>query len=217
MERMTLSAEYRPPISKGERNRLRAHDKVLAVLYGRGKETIPLVVDGRSLRHVLSTGGSNVLMNLEIKQPGKKNINETVMFKDIQRHMMVKDRIMHVDFIRISMTDKIEVAVQLLFTGEPAGVKQGGVLQILMREVQVRCLPAAIPEHFEVDLSDLNIGDSISTGSLDMEEGVELITDPDEPLAQVLAPTAIEEEEPEEVAEPDQQEKEEQVEETAEE
>ena len=108
------------------------------------------------------------------------------MFKDIQRHMMVKDRIMHVDFIRISMTDKIEVAVQLLFTGEPAGVKQGGVLQILMREVQVRCLPAAIPEHFEVDLSDLNIGDSISTGSLDMEEGVELITDPDEPQAQVL-------------------------------
>ncbi len=200
MERMTLEAEIRPAVTKGGRNQLRQEDKVLAVLYGRGKETYPLIVEGKPLYQLFASGGSNVLVDLKVKEKGKKAKQETVMFKDIQRDIIKKDKILHVDFIRISMTDKIEVDIQLNFIGEPAGAKEGGVLQQILREVAVKCLPSDIPESFDVDLSDLNIGDSITVGSLKFPDGVELLTPADEPLVQILAPV-IEEEPTEEVEE----------------
>jgi large subunit ribosomal protein L25 len=172
---------------------MRQEDKVPAVVYGRGKDTQALVVDGKQLRQVLAAGGSNVLIELQIKGKGDKIRQETVMFKDIERHLIQKDKVMHVDFIRISMTDQIEVAVQLTFTGEPEGVKQGGILQVILREVAVKCLPTDIPETIEVDLSNLNIGESITAGSLSLPPDVELITAPEELLAQVLAPEMEEE------------------------
>lgn len=195
MERMVLEAEVRPALTKGMLNQTRQEDRVPAVLYGRGKDSYSLIVDGRSLRQLLISGGSNVLIELKVKEKGKKATQETVMFKEIQRHIIQKDKLMHVDFIRISMTDKIEVNVQLNFIGEPAGVKdEGGVLQILTREVLVKCLPGDIPETIDVDLSVLAVGDSINVSSINFAEGIELITDPEESLAQVLAPTAAVEE-----------------------
>lgn len=193
MDRMLMAAEVRPSLSKGQLNRMRQEDKVPAVVYGRGKDTQALVVDGKQLRQVLAAGGSNVLIELQIKGKGDKIRQETVMFKDIERHLIQKDKVMHVDFIRISMTDQIEVAVQLTFTGEPEGVKQGGILQVILREVAVKCLPTDIPETIEVDLSNLNIGESITAGSLSLPPDVELITAPEELLAQVLAPEMEEE------------------------
>lgn len=193
MDRMLMSAEVRPSLSKGQLNRMRQEDKVPAVVYGRRKDTQALVVDGKQLRQVLAAGGSNVLIELQIKGKGDKIRQETVMFKDIERHLIQKDKVMHVDFIRISMTDQIEVAVQLTFTGEPEGVKQGGILQVILREVAVKCLPTDIPETIEVDLSNLNIGESITAGSLSLPPDVELITAPEELLAQVLAPEMEEE------------------------
>lgn len=194
MERMVLEAEVRPSLTKGMLNQTRQEDRVPAVLYGRGKDTHPLIVDGRSLRQLLISGGSNVLIDLKVKEKGKKVTQETVMFKEIQRHIIQKDKLMHVDFIRISMTDKIEVNVQLNFIGEPIGVKdEGGVLQILTREVLVKCLPGDIPETIDVDLSVLAVGDSISVNSINFAEGIELITDLEETLAQILAPVAAEE------------------------
>lgn len=189
MERMELEAEIRSPLSKGQRRELRHEDKILAVLYGRGQETQPLVVEGRSLRQVLNTGGGNVLVDLKIKEKGKKAKQETVMFKDIQRYILQKEKPMHVDFIRISMTDKVEVNIQLNFTGDPVGVHEGGVLQFLTREVAVKCLPGDIPERIDVDLSKLAIGESVTAGSLQFDREVELVTAPDETLAQVLSPT----------------------------
>jgi large subunit ribosomal protein L25 len=201
MERMELEAEVRIPLSKGKRRELRREDKILAVLYGRGKETQPLLVEGRALRQVLSTGGGNVLVDLTIKEKGKKAKQETVMFKDTQRYLLQKEKLMHVDFIRISMTDKVEVNIQLNFTGDPVGVKEGGVLQLLTREVAVKCLPGDIPERIDVDLSNLAIGESVTAGSLQFDREVELVTAPDELLAQVLAPTAEEGPAAEEAAE----------------
>jgi len=193
MDRMLMAAEVRPCLSKGQLNRMRQEDKVPAVVYGRRKDTQALVVDGKQLRQVLAAGGSNVLIELQIKGKGDKIRQETVMFKDIERHLIQKDKVMHVDFIRISMTDQIEVAVQLTFTGEPEGVKQGGILQVILREVAVKCLPTDIPETIEVNLSNLNIGESITAGSLSLPPDVELITAPEELLAQVLAPEMEEE------------------------
>ena len=200
MDRMVLDAEPRGINTRGEMNYLRRQDMIPAIVYGRGKETQALIMEGRPLRQVLSTGGSNVLVNLKIKKKGKKAKEETVMFKDIQRDIMLKEKILHVDFIRISMKDKIEVDVALNFIGEAAGAKEGGVLQIARRDITVRCLPAAIPESIEVDVSELNIGDSLTAGSLQLEDGVELLTSPEETLAVVQVPASVEEEVVEEEA-----------------
>lgn len=192
MERLVLEAQARPSMSKGQRKQLRGEGKVPAVIYGRGEDTLPLIVDGRTLRQVLITGGGNVLVDLAVKAKGKKTRQETVMFKDIQRDIIYQDRIIHVDFIRISMTDKIEVAVTLNFIGEPAGVNEGGVLSMVSREVTIKCLPGDIPEHFDIDISALNIGDSLAADALDIDEKFELITLPETVLVQVLAPMAEE-------------------------
>ncbi len=196
MDRMELEATTRPSMSKGERKQLRNEDLVPAVIYGRGEDSLPLTVDGRTLRQVLTTGGSNVLLDLKVKSRGKKTLQETVMFRDIQRDMFISDRILHVDFIRISMTDKIEVAVHLNFVGEPVGIDEGGVLSMVTRVVDVKCLPGDIPEQFDVDISELNIGDSIAADALVLGDDIELITPPETTLAQVLAPMAEEELEP---------------------
>lgn len=196
MERMEMEVQTRPALTRGQLNQLRREDKVPAVLYGRGADNFPLVVDGRTLRQILTTGGGNVLLDLKVKARGKKTRQETVMFRDIQRDILYQDRILHVDFIRISMTDKIEVPVYLNFIGEPAGVAEGGVLSLVSREVEVKCLPGDIPEQFDVDISELTIGDSITAESLVLEGDLELITPPDTTLAQVLAPMAEEELEP---------------------
>jgi large subunit ribosomal protein L25 len=193
MDRMVLEAQARPSMSKGQRKQLRNDNKVPAVIYGRGEDTLPLIVDGRTLRQVLTTGGGNVLVDLAVKARGKKTRQETVMFKDIQRDVIYQDRIIHVDFIRISMTDKIEVAVYLNFVGEPVGTIEGGVLSMVTREVMIKCLPGDIPEQFEVDISALTIGDSLLADSLLLDEKIELITPPETVLAQVLAPMAEEE------------------------
>lgn len=192
MERLVLEAQARSSMSKGQRKQLRNEGKVPAVIYGRGDDTLPLIVDGRTLRQGLITGGSNVLVDLAVKAKGKKTRQGTVMFKDIQRDIIYQDRIIHVDFIRISMTDKIEVAVMLNFIGESAGLDEGGVLSMVSREVTIKCLPGDIPEHFDVDITALNIGDSLATDSLDIDEKFEMITPPETVLVQVLAPMAEE-------------------------
>lgn len=193
MAHLNLEAIPRLRLSKGQLNSLRKADQVPAVLYGREKETMSLLVDGRSLRQLLSTGGHNALVDLQIKSKGKQPQSETVMFKDIQRDIILANRILHVDLIRISLTAKLEVAVPLNFTGEPAGVQEGGLLQLLMREIDVKCLPAKIPEYISVDLSALPIGGSITAGSLQLDPGIELLTDTDELVALIQVPAAVEE------------------------
>jgi large subunit ribosomal protein L25 len=192
MERMVMEAQARPSMSKGQRRQLRGEGKVPAVIYGRGEDTLPLIVNGRALRQVLITGGSNVLVDLAVKASGKKTRQETVMFKEIQRDVIHQDQIIHVDFIRISMTDKIEVAVTLNFIGEPVGLKEGGVLSMVTREVTIKCLPGDIPERLDVDISTLDIGESLAADALDVEEKFEMITPLETVLAQVLIPIAEE-------------------------
>ncbi|HHX87246.1 MAG TPA: 50S ribosomal protein L25 [Firmicutes bacterium] len=199
MEHIALQAEPRPVMNKGHLKQLRQDGMVPAVLYGRGKANQILQVDSRRLNQILASEGSNVLLNLQLKSADAGDGAETVMFKEIQRDPIFRDQILHVDFIRISMTDKIEVEVPLIFTGEPVGVKdEDGVLEILMREITIKCLPAEIPENFSVDVSDLKIGDSISASSLELGDRLELVTDPDEPLVQVSIVLEEEEEEEEE-------------------
>ncbi len=199
MERIELEAKLRSGgNTKGELNRLRQKDLVPGIVYGRGKANIPVLLDGRLLRQALSSGaGSNAIVELNIKNGGaqKKPAQETVMFKEVQRSILFQDRLLHVDLIRISLKEKILANVPLNFVGESdsPGVKEGGIVQMILREVEVYCLPASIPDSLEVDISHLNIGDSLVVSDLVLPDGVELRTDPEETLLQLLAPTQEEE------------------------
>jgi len=196
MENVTLKAKKRlSKNTRGELNRFRQEDMIPAVIYGREKETLPILLDGKEFRQVLSTeAGSNVVIDLNLTN-GQENgqASETVMIKEIQRDILVQERLLHVDLIRISLTEKRSVNVPVDYLGEPAGVNEGGVLQILKREVEVNCLPTAIPDQIEIEISELGIGENLIAKDLSLPEGVELQEDPEETLVSVLAPAQEEE------------------------
>ncbi len=158
-------------------------------------------------RALQTSAGANVVLDMEIKSPDKPFV-ETVMLRELQRHPIQRDLLLHADLIRISMTEKLEVSVPLNFVGEPEGVKEdGGVMQISLREINVLCLPGDIPGHIDVDVQEMKIGDSLNVEDLQLPSEIEVLDDPVENIASVLHPTteeeleALEGEEVEEAAE----------------
>ncbi|MDO9573772.1 MAG: 50S ribosomal protein L25 [Candidatus Contubernalis sp.] len=187
MERLELIAQAREVSSKGQMNDKRKMDVVPAVVYGKKVDNTLVSVGRKELFQALNTSaGANILIDLLIE--GDKERKETVMVKEIQKHP-IKDIFLHVDFIGISLEDKIQVKVPISFIGEPVGVKEGGVPSIQLREVFVETLPTNIPEYLEVDISQLDIGASLNVSDLQIPEGAEVIGDPEETIISVLAPT----------------------------
>ncbi len=198
MERIKLVAFPREMGSKGKTKELRSKGLLPGVVYGRGDDSLPVTLESKALKKALSTaGGMNVLLDMEIKGDDGAAV-ETVMVKELQRHPLQNDFLVHADLLRISLDQKLEVKVPLFFVGEPVGVKEGGLFQVQYREVRVQCLPTAIPDSFEVPVEALNIGDSLSVADLVLPAGVEMLEEPDETLASVLTP---QEEEVDEAAE----------------
>jgi large subunit ribosomal protein L25 len=176
----------------------------------------------KDLVEVLHTkAGSNVIITLKVQSEEKALKDKTVIVKELQ-HDPVRGSILHVDFGEISLTDTLKVNVPIVAKGDPVGVKQeGGVLEHIMWEVQVECLPTDIPEKIECDVSALKIGDAIFVKQLAVPEGVKILNDP-ELIAMIVKPPHIEkpkEEVVEEVAEPEliREKKEKEAEEGAEE
>lgn len=167
---------------------------VPAILYGRETDPVLLAVDAVEMKRALSTpAGDNVLIDLKIKGDNRAK-TETAMVRELQKHPIQRDLMLHLDLIRISMKDKLEVEVPLYFSGEPKGTKEGAVLQVQMREVQVRCLPGDIPEYIEVPVEELDIGDVVNVSDLEISSEIEIMVDPDESVASVLMPAEEEEE-----------------------
>lgn len=188
MERISIEALPREKSSKGSNRQLRKKGMVPAILYGRGAVPKKIILDSSTLKKALS-GGTNVLLDLQIKGENGSS-QETVMVKELQRHPLQRDFILHADLMRISLQEKLEVKVPLNFAGEARGVKEGGVFQAQIREVSVRCLPADIPEYIDVPIDDLGIGEVITIADLKLPEGLEILEDENETVASVLAPHA---------------------------
>jgi large subunit ribosomal protein L25 len=192
MERFKIEAIPRELGTKGNLKESRAEGLVPAVVYGRG-ETILVSLGSLEIKKALSTAaGLNVLLDLEIKG-GNGTSAETVMIKALQKHPVKQDLFLHVDLIRISLKDKLEINAPLNFVGEPAGVKEGGILQIQLRELSIRCLPGDIPEHIDVPVGGLQIGDVITVADLKLPEDIEILNEPTEDIASILAPQVEEE------------------------
>jgi large subunit ribosomal protein L25 len=185
----TLAAEPRQQGGKGTARAARRAGRIPAVIYGNKEEPVMVTLETRVLERELHKGGFfTQLVDLEVS--GTKH---RVLPRDAQYHP-VTDRPLHVDFLRFSADRKITVEVPVVFLNEEEspGIKTGGVLNIVRHDVEVLCIADRIPEHFDVDLTGLEIGDSIHAHSLILPEGVELtITDRDFTIATIAAPTVM--------------------------
>lgn len=195
MKEVELSAEPRKITSKHALKKLRKEGKIPAVFYAHNENTEEILVDAKTFETVTHAGmGSNVLINLHIGSTSK-----TAMIKEIQRDMITLHPI-HIDFQGISLKEKVEVKIPVHITGESPGVKLGGgVLEHIIRELKVKCLPKDIPGSVNVDVSNLQINQGIFVRDLPKIEGVDYLADPGTLIINIVSPTILEEK-PEEVA-----------------
>jgi len=191
MENVILKADVRSATGKKVAKDLRARRLIPANVYKGGKGALSLQISMDGLKEVLHTkAGENVIITLKISGEGSPK-DKTVLIKEIQREP-VKDTILHVDFNEISLTETLKVNVPLASRGESVGVKvDGGVLEHVIRELQVECLPTAIPEKIEIDISNLKIGDAIHIKDIKIPEGVKVLNDP-ELIAMIVKPPKVE-------------------------
>ncbi|OGW94638.1 MAG: hypothetical protein A3K16_05420 [Omnitrophica bacterium RIFCSPLOWO2_01_FULL_45_24] len=191
MEKVILKAEVRLASGKRIAKDLRKKNTIPAVVYKGGLDAMKLQLSVRDFEQVLHTkAGENIIVTLKIAGPGKSEKDKTVLIKEIQREP-IKERILHVDFNEISLTETLKVNVPLAAHGEPEGKKDGGTLEHVMWELQVECLPADIPEKIEVEVSGLKIGDAIYVKNIAAPAGVKILTDP-ELIAMIVKPPKVE-------------------------
>lgn len=205
VEKSKLTATVRKETGKGVARRLREKGMLPAVVYGHKTASIPLTVDLRQLKHLITGGKSeHKLFDLSIEGNGGPT-EKTVMIKELQIDP-AKRQYLHVDFFEVAMDEEVTIPILIKLTGEAAGVKIGGVLQQVRRELEIKCLPSQIPDSLEIDVTPLNIGDSIHLKDVPLPPGVKILEDVDLTIATVLAPT-IEKEVAEEVPEEAEEEK----------
>ena len=187
----TISARSRESRGKGAARQTRREGRIPAVLYGHGEDSVSLSVDANELQklvHSISIENTIVDLDLGSGEPYK------VLIRELQRHPF-RDEFVHIDFFHVAMDEKIQVEVPIVLIGTPTGVKnKGGVLDHQLRELEVFCLPGSIPEKIELDVSNLDLGDSIHVSDIQLPD-VEILTELDRAVVAVLAPTVMEVEE----------------------
>lgn len=181
---ITVEAEIRTARGKNEARRLRRAGRIPAVLYGADQDSVVLAVDPLVVSRILhSASGHNTIFQLSVRG-GEVT---PAMIVDWQYHP-VTDGLLHVDFKRIDPSRRIRVRVPVVAQGDPRGVKQqGGLLELVTREIEIECLPEEIPEHFTVDVTPLWIGQNIRAGDVPMTGSMRLTSSPEAVIAHVIA------------------------------
>ncbi|HYQ48449.1 MAG TPA: 50S ribosomal protein L25 [Thermodesulfovibrionales bacterium] len=187
MEKISIQAERREGAGKGSARTLRRDGKVPAVLYRAGKAQ-SIQLSRKELSKLINTvAGEQVMVDLLFADGDKK----LALLKDYQVDP-IGGELLHTDFFEVSLTETLRITVHVSTTGEPIGVKRdGGMLQHPVREIQIECLPDKIPGKIEIDISKLEVGQSVHVSDLKLEEGIKILTDPHEVIANVVA--AVEE------------------------
>ena len=190
----SLKSTRRDGVGKGVARRLREAGNVPAIYYGRGETPVAISVQAKELELLLHGAlGSNVIVDLKVE--GAEAADRKAILREVQRHP-VRGTILHVDLQHISLSERITVEVPIVLVGVPTGVKDGGgILEHNLREVEVECLPTEIPEKFAVDVSHLNIGDSVHVSDL-VIGNVKVNTEAERTVATVVPPTVLEEVKP---------------------
>jgi large subunit ribosomal protein L25 len=189
-ERIRLEVKERERSGSRDSRRLRKTGVIPGVLYGRGHEPHPICVSERELRRVL-TGSAGLHAILDVVLEGQKTAHSSIL-KDYQVDP-IRGKIDHFDLQEVRLDQPIQTAVVVELVGESVGAKAGGVLSQVAREVHVEALPLEVPERLELDVSSMEIGDSLRLSDLRVPEGVTLLDDPETVLATVTVPTRVEE------------------------
>jgi large subunit ribosomal protein L25 len=190
MASASLSAEMRTETGKGVARKLRAAGRVPAVVYGHSREPQALTLNARELDKLLSTiaAGSTVV------ELSLGNATTNTLIREVQRHPF-KKQILHVDFMELVAGEKVIVDIPLVFVGVPEGVRTGGgLLEQMLHSIEVNVDPSSIPNHIDVDVSQLIMGQSIHIRDLELPGGVEVLSDEDATVCAVIAPRAVVEE-----------------------
>jgi large subunit ribosomal protein L25 len=193
METVEVRIERRTGTGKGEARRLRRAGKVPAIFYGPNRPTVTVAVRAdefdKKLTHL---EGSHLirLVNDDGQRDGELH-DKMVLLREMQRHP-VTGLVLHADFYEVDLTERLTVSVPLRFVGKAAGVVDGGILQPILREIEVECLPTEIPEGIEVDVSPLGIHEAVHINDLKLPEGVTAVGDTSRPIVTVLPPTVEE-------------------------
>lgn len=190
MAHVSLTAQTRTELGNGPTRRLRRKGLVPGIVYQVGGPSLPLTLPGHDLKRTLAEGRTGVI-DLVVGEAKAT----PVLVKDWQLHP-VRGDVMHVDFQQVDLTQEIEAPIPVTLVGQSVGVRDGGVLDHPLREVLVSALPDSLPDHIEVDVSELAIGDSLTVADVVVPEGVTVTSDLETVVASVLAPTVeVEEEE----------------------
>jgi large subunit ribosomal protein L25 len=168
---------------KNEARRLRSQGRIPAVLYGAQKQAVPVSVDPKQITRILtSESGHNTIFDLQVGNEKTK-----AMIVDWQ-YEPIKGRLLHIDLKRIAMDERLRVKVPIILTGEPAGVKQqGGILEQVLRELELECLPGDIPSHIDVDVSGLVFGQVLRVSDLPHGGKVKFLTEENQTVAHITA------------------------------
>ena len=190
MASASLSAETRSETGKGVARKLRAAGRVPGVVYGHGREPQSLSLNARELEKLLSSiaAGSTVV------ELSLGNATTNTLIREVQRHPF-KKQILHVDFMELVAGEKVIVDLPLVFVGTPEGVRTGGgLLEQILHSIEVNVDPSSIPNHIDVDVSQMIMGHSLHVRDLNLPEGIEVLTDEDATICAVIAPRAVVEE-----------------------
>jgi large subunit ribosomal protein L25 len=200
LEKLELKTKVRTTTGNGPARELRRQGSIPAVLYGPDTETMMLSISTKAFEQVTKSANIGQLL-LKLVIEGDEAATRTAMIREFQVHPVSGNPI-HVDFYEVDMKRKINVSIPIVLVGKSKGVELGGMLQLVRRELEVLCLPNEIPESIEVDISDLDIGDSLHVDELELGDNIELPSaDVNFTVITVLAPVAEEEEEEEELEE----------------
>ncbi|MBN1460456.1 MAG: 50S ribosomal protein L25 [Armatimonadetes bacterium] len=196
-EQVEIPVNVRTEVGKIAAKRIRGRGHIPAVVYGKGVEPIPVTVDEAMFARAVSPAAwYSTLINLKIEGDNGPD-TATVMIRELQRDL-VKQQVVSIDFRRVSLKETIQTHVSVRHVGESPGVKAGGIIDQVTHEVLIECLPTDIPEHLEVNISELEIGDSVRVKNLaDVPDGVKVLTPEDDAVIVIAPPLREEELEPE--------------------
>jgi large subunit ribosomal protein L25 len=210
LETHNVKAQMRQTTGKGSSRGFRREGKIPAILYGSDIESVPLTVSAYDMENLLKkVSYSQALLKLMVENG--QSFEKTVMIKEIQRDPL-SHKYLHIDFYEVKMDRKISATIPVVTKGTSKGVAEGGILQIIRRELEVFCFPADIPNHIEIDISDLDIGDSVHVEEIQIEGDVEIPYEANFTIVTVVSPKMVEEEEEKVEAEEGEEEGEEKAE-----
>jgi large subunit ribosomal protein L25 len=189
METVEITIQRRSGTGKGAARRLRRAGGVPAVLYGPKRPLALLTLAAEQVeRRLVHLEGSRLIRLVHADGPDAELHERMVLVREMQRHP-VTGEVLHADFYEVDLAERLVVSVPLHFAGKAAGVVAGGILQPILREIEVQCLPTEIPEFIEVDVTGLGIHDAVHLADLKLPEGVQAVGEPTQTLVTVLPPT----------------------------